>query len=91
MNERTILTGAELTDHVRAFIGNTKKIYNWANIAANIYKANKNDDMLLGFYIGYKFEELKRGLREFYPWLEFNQGELRESIGQVLKEYAEDE
>lgn len=90
MNERTILTGAELTDHVRAFIGNTKSVYNWARIAANIY-ANTAEDMLLGFYIGYKFEELKKGLREFYPWLEFNQYELRESIGQVLKEYAEDE
>lgn len=86
---KTYLNGAELTDHVRAFIGNTKSVYNWANIAANIYKENKNDDMLLGFYVGYKFDELKSGLREFYPWLEFNQCELRESIGQVLKEYAE--
>lgn len=86
---KTYLNGAELTDHVRAFIGNTKSVYNWANIAAKIYKENKNDDMLLGFYIGYKFDELKSGLREFYPWLEFNQVDLRESIVKVLKEYAE--
>lgn len=88
---KTYLNGAELTDHVRAFINNTKSVYNWANIVANIYKENKNDDMLLGFYIGYKFDELKSELMEFYPWLEFNQGDFRESIGQVLKEYAEEQ
>lgn len=88
---KTYLNGAELTDHVRAFINNTKSVYNWANIVANIYKENKNDDMLLGFYIGYKFDELKNELMEFYPWLEFNQGDFRESIGQVLKEYAEEQ
>ena len=49
MNERTILTGAELTDHVRAFIGNTKSVYNWANIAANIYKVNKTTTCFWAF------------------------------------------